>query len=58
MVSRAMRQIILMGMICFGTIGMFNAMSSIGNAGKHSPTSQNLAITSSSIAYIIGFLVA
>lgn len=53
-----MRQIILMGMICFGTIGMFNAMSSIGNAGKHSPTSQNLAITSSSIAYIIGFLVA
>ncbi|KAF9281389.1 hypothetical protein BGZ74_002362 [Mortierella antarctica] len=58
MVSRAMRQIVLMGMICFGTIGMFNAMSSIGNAGKHSPTSQNLAITSSSIAYIVGFLVA
>lgn len=33
-------------------------MSSIGNAGKHSPTAQNLAVTSSSIAYIIGFLVA
>ncbi|KAF9912489.1 hypothetical protein EC991_010576 [Linnemannia zychae] len=58
MVSRAMRQIILIGVICLGTIGMFNAMSSIGNAGKHSPTAQNLAITSSSIAYIIGFLVA
>ncbi|KAG0049534.1 hypothetical protein BGZ83_005689 [Gryganskiella cystojenkinii] len=58
MVSIAMRQIILIGVICFGTIGMFNAMSSIGNAGKHSPTSQNLAITSSSIAYIIGFLIA
>ncbi|KAF9917295.1 hypothetical protein BX616_001421 [Lobosporangium transversale] len=57
-VSRAMRQIILMGIICFGTIGMFNAMSSIGNAGKHSPTAQNLAITSSSIAYIVGFLLA
>ncbi|KAF9948024.1 hypothetical protein BGZ72_010002 [Mortierella alpina] len=58
MVSRAMRQIVLMGIICFGTIGMFNAMSSIGNAGRHSPTAQNLAITSSSIAYIIGFLLA
>ncbi|KAF9131939.1 hypothetical protein BGW39_001105 [Mortierella sp. 14UC] len=58
MVTRAMRQIILIGVICLGTIGMFNAMSSIGNAGKHSPTAQNLAITSSSIAYIIGFLVA
>ncbi|KAK3814286.1 MAG: major facilitator superfamily domain-containing protein [Benniella sp.] len=58
MVSQAMRQIILISFICFGTIGMFNAMSSIGNAGKHSPTAQNLAITSSSIAYIIGFLVA
>ncbi|KAI7818205.1 UNC93-like protein, partial [Gamsiella multidivaricata] len=57
-ISRALRQIILMGVICFGTIGMFNAMSSIGNAGKHSPTAQNLAITSSSIAYIIGFLLA
>ncbi|KAF9187276.1 hypothetical protein BGZ51_001433 [Haplosporangium sp. Z 767] len=57
-ISRAMWQIILMGVICFGTIGMFNAMSSIGNAGKHSPTAQNLAITSSSIAYIIGFLIA
>ncbi|KAF9930999.1 hypothetical protein FBU30_011004 [Linnemannia zychae] len=58
MVTRAMRQIVLIGVICLGTIGMFNAMSSIGNAGKHSPTAQNLAITSSSIAYIIGFLVA
>ncbi|KAG0284368.1 hypothetical protein BGZ96_011260 [Linnemannia gamsii] len=58
MPTAAMRQIILIGVICFGTIGMFNAMSSIGNAGKHSSTSQNLAITSSSIAYIIGFLVA
>ncbi|KAG0201007.1 hypothetical protein BGX28_006081 [Mortierella sp. GBA30] len=58
MVSIAMRQIILMGVICFGTIGMYNAMSSIGNAGKHSPTAQNLAVTSSSIAYIIGFLLA
>ncbi|KAF9188385.1 hypothetical protein BGZ51_000631 [Haplosporangium sp. Z 767] len=58
MVSRAMRQIILIGVICFGTIGMFNAMSSIGNAGKHSPTAQNLAITASSIAYIFGFLIA
>ncbi|KAG0287221.1 hypothetical protein BGZ96_008835 [Linnemannia gamsii] len=58
MVTRAMRQIILIGVICLGTIGMFNAMSSIGNAGNHSPTAQNLAITSSSIAYIIGFLVA
>ncbi|GJJ75252.1 hypothetical protein EMPS_07610 [Entomortierella parvispora] len=58
MVSIAMRQIILIGVICFGTIGMFNAMSSIGNAGKHSPTSQNLAVTSSSIAYIVGFLLA
>ncbi|KAF9114602.1 hypothetical protein BGX27_010358 [Mortierella sp. AM989] len=57
-ITRAMRQIILIGIICFGTIGMFNAMSSIGNAGKHSPTSQNLAITSSSIAYIVGFLLA
>ncbi|KAG0258692.1 hypothetical protein BG011_003150 [Mortierella polycephala] len=57
-ISRAMWQIILMGVICFGTIGMFNAMSSIGNAGKHSPTAQNLAVTSSSIAYIIGFLLA
>ncbi|KAK3809592.1 MAG: major facilitator superfamily domain-containing protein [Benniella sp.] len=57
-VSKAMRQIILIGIICFGTIGMFNAMSSIGNAGKHSPTAQNLAVTSSSIAYIVGFLVA
>lgn len=53
-----MRQIVLIGVICLGTIGMFNAMSSIGNAGNHSPTAQNLAITSSSIAYIIGFLVA
>jgi MFS family permease len=58
MVSIAMRQIILIGVICFGTIGMFNAMSSIGNAGKHSPTAQNLAITASSIAYILGFLIA
>ncbi|KAF9351170.1 hypothetical protein BGX26_010758 [Mortierella sp. AD094] len=58
MVSKAMSQIILIGVICLGTIGMFNAMSSIGNAGKHSPTAQNLAITSSSIAYIAGFLVA
>ncbi|KAF9922075.1 hypothetical protein FBU30_007827, partial [Linnemannia zychae] len=58
MPTSAMRQIILIGVICFGTIGMFNAMSSIGNAGKHSPTAQNLAITSSSIAYIIGFLIA
>ncbi|KAF9297728.1 hypothetical protein BGZ88_009267 [Linnemannia elongata] len=58
MVTRAMRQIVLIGVICLGTIGMFNAMSSIGNAGNHSPTAQNLAITSSSIAYIIGFLVA
>ncbi|KAG9063237.1 hypothetical protein KI688_004841 [Linnemannia hyalina] len=58
MPTAAMRQIILIGVICFGTIGMFNAMSSIGNAGKHSSTSQNLAITSSSIAYIVGFLVA
>ncbi|KAG0294636.1 hypothetical protein BGZ97_005034 [Linnemannia gamsii] len=58
MVTRAMRQIILIGVICLGTIGMFNAMSSIGNAGNHSPTAQNLAVTSSSIAYIIGFLVA
>ncbi|KAF9108302.1 hypothetical protein BGX27_008406 [Mortierella sp. AM989] len=58
MVSKAMSQIIVIGIICLGTIGMFNAMSSIGNAGKHSPTAQNLAITSSSIAYIIGFLVA
>ncbi|KAG0206353.1 hypothetical protein BGX28_002207 [Mortierella sp. GBA30] len=58
LVSRAMRQIVLMGSICFGTIGMFNAMSSIGNAGRHSGTAQNLAITSSSIAYIIGFLLA
>ncbi|KAG0257961.1 hypothetical protein BG011_003628 [Mortierella polycephala] len=58
MVTRAMRQIILIGIICFGTIGMFNAMSSIGNAGKHSPTAQNLAITASSIAYIFGFLIA
>ncbi|KAF9149803.1 hypothetical protein BG015_008367 [Linnemannia schmuckeri] len=58
MPTAAMRQIILIGVICFGTIGMFNAMSSIGNAGKHSPTAQNLAITSSSIAYIIGFLIA
>ncbi|KAF9580022.1 DUF895 domain membrane protein [Lunasporangiospora selenospora] len=57
-VSIAMRQIILMGVICFGTIGMFNAMSSIGNAGLHSPRAQNLAVTSSSIAYIIGFLIA
>ncbi|KAF9950666.1 hypothetical protein BGZ70_001270 [Mortierella alpina] len=53
-----MRQIILIGVICFGTIGMYNAMSSIGNAGKHSPTAQNLAVTSSSIAYIVGFLLA
>ncbi|KAI1319763.1 hypothetical protein EDD11_003148 [Mortierella claussenii] len=58
MVSQAMRQIILISVICFGTIGMFNAMSSIGNAGKHSPTAQNLAVTASSIAYIIGFLLA
>ncbi|KAI7820561.1 UNC93-like protein [Gamsiella multidivaricata] len=58
MVSKAMRQIILIGVICFGTIGMFNAMSSIGNAGKHSPTAQNLAVTSSSITYIFGFLAA
>ncbi|KAF8982787.1 hypothetical protein BGZ46_000636 [Entomortierella lignicola] len=58
MVSRAMSQIVLIGIICLGTIGMFNAMSSIGNAGKHSPTAQNLVITSSSIAYIVGFLVA
>ncbi|OAQ33837.1 MFS general substrate transporter [Linnemannia elongata AG-77] len=58
MPTAAMRQIILIGVICFGTIGMFNAMSSIGNAGKHSSTAQNLAITSSSIAYIVGFLVA
>ncbi|KAF8923827.1 major facilitator superfamily domain-containing protein [Dissophora ornata] len=58
MVSQAMRQIILIGVICFGTIGMFNAMSSIGNAGKHSPTAQNLVVTSSSIAYIVGFLLA
>ncbi|KAG0019314.1 hypothetical protein BGZ80_005998 [Entomortierella chlamydospora] len=58
MVSKAMSQIILIGIICLGTIGMFNSLSSIGNAGKHSPTSQNLAITSSSIAYIAGFLVA
>ncbi|KAF9937547.1 hypothetical protein BGZ67_001115 [Mortierella alpina] len=58
MVSIAMRQIILIGVICFGTIGMYNAMSSIGNAGKHSPTAQNLAVTSSSIAYIVGFLLA
>ncbi|KAF9087621.1 hypothetical protein BGX23_007985 [Mortierella sp. AD031] len=58
MPTTAMRQIILIGVICFGTIGMFNAMSSIGNAGKHSSTAQNLAITSSSIAYILGFLIA
>ncbi|KAF9549059.1 hypothetical protein EC957_005051 [Mortierella hygrophila] len=58
MVTRAMRQIVLIGVICLGTIGMFNAMSSIGNAGNHSPTAQNMAVTSSSIAYIIGFLVA
>ncbi|KAF9432990.1 hypothetical protein BGZ76_010025 [Entomortierella beljakovae] len=57
-ISRAMRQIILIGIICFGTIGMYNAMSSIGNAGKHSPTAQNLVVTSSSIAYIVGFLLA
>ncbi|KAF9359747.1 hypothetical protein BGX26_011520 [Mortierella sp. AD094] len=57
-ISKAMRQIILIGFICSGTIGMFNAMSSIGNAGRHSSTAQNLAITSSSIAYIIGFLLA
>ncbi|KAF8984479.1 hypothetical protein BGZ46_007943 [Entomortierella lignicola] len=57
-ISRAMRQIILIGVICFGTIGMFDAMSSIGNAGQHSPTAQNLAITSSSIAYIVGFILA
>ncbi|KAF9174214.1 hypothetical protein BGX21_011623 [Mortierella sp. AD011] len=57
-ISKAMHQIILIGIICSGTIGMFNAMSSIGNAGRHSPTAQNLAITSSSIAYIIGFLLA
>ncbi|KAK3818090.1 MAG: major facilitator superfamily domain-containing protein [Linnemannia gamsii] len=58
MPTPAMRQIILIGVICFGTIGMFNAMSSIGNAGKHSGTAQNLVITSSSIAYILGFLIA
>ncbi|KAG0253535.1 hypothetical protein BGZ95_006286, partial [Linnemannia exigua] len=58
MPTPAMRQIILIGVICFGTIGMFNAMSSIGNAGKHSATAQNLVITSSSVAYILGFLIA
>ncbi|KAF9972623.1 DUF895 domain membrane protein [Actinomortierella ambigua] len=53
-----MRQIVIIGLVCFGTVGMFNAISSIGNAGKHDPTNQNLAITASSIAYIIGFLVS
>ncbi|KAG0226419.1 hypothetical protein BGW42_003653 [Actinomortierella wolfii] len=56
--SQAMRQIIIIGFVCFGTVGMFNAISSVGNAGKHNPTNQNLAITSSSIAYIVGFLVS
>ncbi|KAG0269987.1 hypothetical protein DFQ27_001248 [Actinomortierella ambigua] len=56
--SQAMRQIIVIGLVCFGTVGMFNAISSVGNAGKHNNTNQNLAITSSSIAYIIGFLIS